>query len=106
MRGQVRAGLPQGVMAITGPAVVGRIVHHGGTHRIEFDVALTTEQIGLGLDQGGLVAAVPQSTGAAVGGVNVLHVTSSQGNDEPWDGFCTVRRNKQVYVVAHEGIGV
>ena len=56
-----------------------RIVHHGGTHRIELDVALTTKQIGLGLDQGRFVAAAPQSTGAAVGSVDVLQVTSPQG---------------------------
>ena len=73
-----------------------RIVHHGGTHRIELDVALTTKQIGPGLDQGRFVAAVPQSTGAAVGGVDVLHVTSPQGNDDPRDRFRTDRRNKQV----------
>lgn len=105
MRHQVRVGLAQGVVAITAPAVVGRIVHHGGPYGIEFDVALATEQIGLGLDQRGSVAAAPQDTGAAVGG-DVLHLTSSQGDDEPWDGFRTVRRNKEVYVVGHDGIGV
>jgi hypothetical protein len=63
----VRIGLPQRVMPIAGPAIVRRVVHHGGAHRVEFDVALAGKQIGLGLNQGGFVAAVPQGAGAAVG---------------------------------------
>lgn len=49
----------KGVVAIAGPAVVGGIIRHGGAHRIEFNVALAGQQIGLGLYQRGFVAAVP-----------------------------------------------
>ncbi len=69
--------------------------------RIEFDVALTTEQINLGLDQGRFVTAGPQKTGAMLDGVDVLHITSIQGNDEPWNRFRMDRRNKQVYMIGH-----
>jgi len=33
------------------------VIDHGGANRIEFDVALAGEQVGLGLDERGFVAA-------------------------------------------------
>ena len=52
MRCQLRVALAQAVLSITAPAVVRRIIDHPGAHRIEFDIALTQEQIGVGLHQG------------------------------------------------------
>lgn len=46
MRCQIRVGLPQRIMAIAGPAVVGWVVDHGGANGIEFDVALASKQVG------------------------------------------------------------
>ncbi len=74
MRCQARVGLPQRIMAIARPAVVSRVIDHGSAHGVELDVALASNQVGFGLDQRGFVAAVPQGAGAAVGGVDVLHI--------------------------------
>ena len=35
-----------------------------------------------------------------------MHVAPPKGNDEPGDGVGTIRRNQQVYVVGHQGVGV
>jgi hypothetical protein len=59
MRGEDGTGLCQCIAAIAGPAIVGWVVHHGGAHGIEFDVALAGKQVGFGLDEGGLIAAIP-----------------------------------------------
>lgn len=98
MRRQVRVGLPQRVMAITGPAVVGGVIDHGGAHGVEFNVALAAKQIGFGLDQRRLVAAIPQGAGASVGGVDVVHVATPEGNDEPGDGLRTHGCDQQVHM--------
>jgi hypothetical protein len=41
-----------GIITITGPAVVCRAVHYGGTYRIEIDIALKTEQVSRSLELG------------------------------------------------------
>lgn len=64
------------------------------------------EQVRFGLDQRGLVAAVPQGAAAAVGGVDVLHVAPAQGDDEPRDALGALGRDKQMDVVRHEGVGM
>ena len=75
-------------------------------HGVDFNVALAAQQICFGLDEGGFVTAVPQSIGAALGGVDVLHVGSPQGDDEPRDGCCTFASNQQVNMIGHERLGV
>lgn len=62
----MRVGLAKCVVAVAGPTVVCRIIHDHGAHGIELDVALAAEQVGFGLDQRGLVAAVPQGAAAAM----------------------------------------
>lgn len=106
VRREMRVGLAKRVVAVAAPAVVCRVIHHRGAHGIELDVALAAEQIGFGLDQRGLVAAVPQGSTATVGGVDVLHVAPAQGDDEPRDGFGVLGRDKQMDVVCHQGVGV
>lgn len=106
MRCQQVAGETKGIAAIAAPPVVCRVIDHVGAHRVEFDVALAGKQVGFGLDEGGFVAAVPQCAGAAVDGVDVLHVTPTDGDDEVGHGFCVLWREQQVYVVGHEGVGM
>ena len=43
VRGQVRAGLPKGMVSIASPAIVGRVVYPRSAPGVEFDVALTTQ---------------------------------------------------------------
>lgn len=46
------------------------------------------------------VTAVPQGAGAAVGGVEVVHVASPEGDDEPGDGLHTLRCGQPM----HKGV--
>lgn len=82
------------------------IVNHGSAYRIEFNVALAAEQISVGLDERGLVTAVPELTGVAVGPIDVLHIASPEGDDDPGDGCCMFGSSQQVALVGHEGAGV
>lgn len=49
VRREMRVGLAKRVVAVAGPAVVCRVIHHRGAHGIELDVALAAEQVGFGL---------------------------------------------------------
>ena len=40
---QIRTGLPKSVGAIAGPAIVGRVIDHGGAHGVGFDVSLASK---------------------------------------------------------------
>ena len=74
VRPQTGIRLAKPIGAITRPPIMRRVFHHRRAHRIELDVALAREPIGLGLNRQRLVAAVPQRTGAAVAAIDVLHV--------------------------------
>ena len=58
--------LAERVGAIAGLAAMSRVLDHRGAHRVQLDVAHARQQIGLGLDQRRLVAAVPQRPGTPV----------------------------------------
>lgn len=106
MRCQQVAGETKGIAAIAAPPVVRRIVDHIGAYWIEFDIALAGKQVGFGLGEGGFVTAVPKCAGAVVDGVDVLHVSPADGDDEVGYSFCILWREQQVYVVGHEGVGM
>lgn len=65
-----------------------------------------SEQIRLSLDGRGLVAAVPQCAGAAVGAVDVLHVAAAERDDQSRHCGGTARREQQVHVVGRQRVGV
>lgn len=88
----------------TGRIGVAEVLLDGWTGQL--DVALAAEQVGFGLDQRGLVAAVPQGAAAAVGGVDALHVAPAKGDDEPRDSFGALGCDKQVDVVRHQRVGM
>ena len=46
------------------------------------DVALAGQQVGIGLHQGGRVAAIPQGAGALVAADNLLHIAPAARDDE------------------------
>ena len=101
-----RVGLPEPIGAVAGPAVVRRLLYHRRAHGIEFDVAHAFQQVGLGLDQGGLVPAIPQCAGAPVGGVDVLHIAPSEGNDQLGDRLGFLRGEQQMHMIGHQRVGV
>ena len=66
VRGDERRGLPQCVMVVARPGVVGGITGHVSSDGIEFDVAVAGEQIAVGIDQCSLEASFPQRAGAPI----------------------------------------
>jgi hypothetical protein len=56
----------QGGVSVTATAGVSRIAHPACAHRLQLDVALTDQHVGLRLHQGRLVTAVPQGARAPV----------------------------------------
>ena len=41
----------KGIVAMAGPCVVSRILHHAGADRIKLDIAMTLEQIAISVDK-------------------------------------------------------
>ena len=41
----------KGIVAMAGPCVVFRILHHAGADRIKLDIAMALEQIAIGVDK-------------------------------------------------------
>jgi hypothetical protein len=103
---QQRIHLTEGVSTVAGPAVEGRIGHHAGTDRIEFDVALAQQQVGLGLHQRGLVATVPQGAGAPIGVVDILYVPAADRDQYLRHTHGLLRREQQVNMIGHQHVGM
>src|ERR1019366_6707103 len=66
--------LTEGVEPIATPAVMCRIVDHRRPHRVELNVSLTFQVVGLGLDMRKLVPAVPERPRTPIAAIDVLHV--------------------------------
>jgi hypothetical protein len=73
--GEDRVFKSQGVCPITGPSVLAWIGKHACAYRVELDVALAQEQVGLGLHERGLVPTVPKCAGSPVGVIDILDVS-------------------------------
>lgn len=59
---------------ITGPDVICRVVNHPGSDWIEFDIALTGEEVRPGLDQAGLESSFEQSASSLISNIEVSYV--------------------------------
>jgi len=99
-------GLAEAIVAIAAPSVLGGVVDERRAHRIEFDIALAKQEMRFRLDGRRLVATVPQGAAAAVGLVDVLHVTPAQCDDDTGDADGCLRRQEQMHVIGHQGIGM
>jgi len=104
--GDTRVGLAEAVVPVTAPAVLAGVLHHASANGVEFDVTHAGEQVGLGLDQAGFVAAFPQTASAFVAAVDVLHVAPSDCLHEFGCAGLGLGRDQQVNVVGHEYVGV
>ena len=81
-----------------------RAFDHPRAHRIEFDVAITGQQIVLGIHQTGFVASLPERAGATVAGIERAHVAASQHLHEARYAAGFGWRHEQVHVVVHQHI--
>ena len=59
--------LAERVAAIAVRAIVRRVIQHRGAHRYEFDAAHAPEQLSVSVQEGGLVAPIPERVGVACG---------------------------------------
>ena len=64
-------------MAITRPPVLAGSGHHVGSDRVQLDIAGTAQEVLGAVNQRGLVASLPESAGALVRVVEILHVTAA-----------------------------
>lgn len=60
-----------------GPDVVRGLADHAGSYGVEFEVAVATHRVMLGVDQAGLVAPFPKRAAAPVADVDVPNVASA-----------------------------
>lgn len=67
---------------------------------------MTAQQVVVALDRAGLVAALPQCSGAAVAVVDVAHVAPAERLHDMAHLARRGRRHQQVHVVGHQHIGV
>lgn len=66
------------ISVIARPRMVPRVSHHGGTDRVQLDIAITAKQVALGIDQTRLAAAFPQRAGSSIPPVDVTHVLPTE----------------------------
>ena len=88
------------------PPVVAGVRHHPRAHRIEFDIAVAAQQVGLVIDQAGFVTAFPKGAGAAIAVVDVAHVAPAQRLHHARHQSAGDRRHQQMDVVGHQHIRV
>ena len=107
MIGDQRIGLTPGMVTIAGPGVLLRGGHHVGGDRVEFDIPVTGQQIGVGIDQAGLVSAFPQGAATAVGLVDIGNVQPADVLQDLGDApICMLLGQQQVDVIGHQAIGM
>ena len=49
--GEQAIGLTQGIGAVAVPAIMRRVINHGGAYRMELDIALAGHKVGVGMDE-------------------------------------------------------
>jgi hypothetical protein len=80
--------------------------HHRGPHGVEFDIAQTQQEIGLGFDYTGSVAALPQGAGALIRGVDIGHIAPPNGLHPFGNAIGPRGRYEQMDMIGHQDIGM
>lgn len=106
MIGDERVRLPPGVPSVGRPAILVGCSDHAGGNWIHLDVAIAGKQVVIGIDQAGLVPALPQRAGAAIALVDIKHVISAHVLHQPGDRVLLLRSHQQMHMVGHEHVGV
>lgn len=78
MRHAQAAASAFGIDSVTGPWIVARMDNHVCAHRIELNVAITGEDVILGLREAGAESSLPKGAGATADPVHILHVALAQ----------------------------
>jgi len=98
--------LSQSVGAVTGPRVVSWIGNHSGAYRVELNVALAYEQVGLRLHERGFVPTVPECAGSTVSVIDVLDVAPADRDNQPRDRGRVFWGEQEMDMVGHQHVGV
>src|SRR5260221_7640241 len=106
MLGQQRIRRFESVVAIARPREIGPIRHHVGAQLVSLDIAMTGEEIGLAVEDGRSVAALPQRAGAPVAAVDMSDVAAAEQLEDPRQRIGTRRREEQMKMIAHQHIGM
>jgi len=77
-----------------------------GANGVQLDVTVAQQQVFVVVHQARLVAPFPQRAAAAVGVVDVLHVTPADGLHHAREAVRLARGGEQMHVVGHEHEGV
>ena len=84
------------------PRAGGWIIRHPGADGIEFDAAVTVQDLALTVDHAGLAAAFPQCSSAPATPVELADVAASQFLHQASDGPDLWRLGQQMYLVVHQ----
>jgi hypothetical protein len=82
------------------------MIHHPGTDRVHFDIALAGEEICLLLNNAGTEPALPECSTAFIDAINVLYVPLAKALHEIACTFLVLWRQQKVDVVGHQSIGM
>jgi hypothetical protein len=82
------------------------VCHDAGTHRVQFDVPVTGQEVATVLHQAGSKAAFPKRAATLVGAVDILHVALAQMFHEQSRAMLCGGCEQQVYVICHQAPGV
>ena len=85
-----------------GPAILRCNGRHGGTNRVEIDVAHHGEQIALGFDQAGFEATLPERAVARMTVTEGLDVVLADATHGPGDGAEQRRSQQQMEVIVRQ----
>ena len=97
-----RRSLALRIRAIAGPGIICWMIDHTRSDRVQFNIPVTTENIGFLVRQAGFVTSFPKVAAALVGPINVLNMSLSQVFHQfPWP-IGAVRSDQKMHVIGHQ----
>ena len=75
--------------------------HHARPHRIQLNVAHTSQQVGIAINQGRFIPAFPKRPGATIAIVEILHLVTPQHLHGFTQALFVMGGNEQMNMVGH-----
>ena len=82
------------------------MLYHIRPYRVELDVTHQCQQVAFAIHDRRPVASLPQGTAAAVGSIEILHVTPTHGLEDLADAVVELGCGQKMEMVGHPDIGV
>jgi len=96
----------QAIAAKGAPVKSAWIWRDEGANGIQFNVAIATKQVGVTVDEARLVSSFPERASSVHREIEVRNVAASQLLHQASNAAFLDRRGQEVYVIAHEDVGV